>query len=147
MSAYTVSSIPSTVVTEHETGGKGAAGMYAIGILAAVIIIVVVVLAVTHKQNSALAQASLTPHYVQIPPPEAAVVSAQPPFGEQYPAIPPYGISPSNFCIPGSQYYPTCLSQTPVQYWTSGDPYCTAGNPYYPLCKDTQLHPLAAYRF
>ena len=147
MSAYTVSSIPSTVVTEHETGGKGAAGMYAIGILAAVIIIVVVVLAVTHKTKFSPCTSLSYPSLCSNSTSQAAVVSAQPPFGEPYPAIPPYGISPSNFCIPGSRYYPTCLSLTPVQYWTSGDPYCTAGNPYYPLCKDTQLHPLAAYRF
>ena len=147
MSAYTVSSIPSTVVTWNmKPEEKEPQGMYAIGIVL-VIIIVVVVLAVTHKQILALAQASLTPHYVQIPPPEAAVVSAQPPFGEQYPVFLPME---SLLVIFVSQVLniiqPVCLKH-PCNIGPLGILTAQPEIPDYPLCKDTQLHPLAAYRF
>lgn len=117
--------------------------MLIVGGLIFVIILVVIGIAREYSEEAHL----LPPHLVHIPPPQSAIASAQGPLNLPFPPPAPYAIPPNNTCIPGSFYYPSCLTQTPVQFFASGDPYCVSGSPYWPLCRVTQTHPLAAYRY
>jgi hypothetical protein len=119
-------------------------------IVAFLVIVVALVLAITQSSHTQMEQAHIlhsVPHAVHVPAPEIAYGSALGPLQAPYQPLAPYAIAPNAPCVPGSQYYPSCLTQTPVQYFTSGDPFCTAGSMYWPLCKDTAVHPLPAMRF
>ena len=123
-------------------------GLIVISILLFFIIIVIIVMA--RSGSSFLSPAShqqFEPHVIHIPPNEASIATGQTANQLSYPLYAPYAIAPNAGCVPGSNNYPVCIFQTPVEPWATGDPNCVAGSNFFPLCKITSAFPLPSYSF
>jgi len=132
------------IETPHEEP-KSSSSVVGFVIIGGLIVAVVIAALYLSHRNSTSMHHNYGPHVVHVSPPEIASASA--PVDNPFFSPAPYAIAPNNTCIAGSRNWPTCLSQVPVEWWTSGDPYCTQGSNYWPICRDTQSHPLPAYRF
>jgi|SRR5579872_5981263 len=123
-------------------------GLIVISILLFFIIIIIIVMA--RSGSSFLSPAShqqLEPHVIHIPPNEASIATGQTASQLSYPLRAPYAIAPNAECVPGSNFYPVCIFQTPVAPWATGDPNCVAGAWNWPICSITSAYPLPSYNF